>query len=291
MRVEPGHKVLITGAASGIGKELAVRFARAECHLLLVDQNEASLNQVAQELREQGCRVETFHCDLSRTDAVERLAADVLHQFGPPHILINNAGIAWYGPVMKMPLEQWDRLLGVNLHAPIRLTLLLLPRMFEYPEAHVVNMCSICGLAASSRLTAYSTSKFGLVGFSEALRGEFGRRGLGVTAVCPGPVRTAIYQHGESGSDHGKIPSPPRWTSTTPAHIAELTFRAVQRDKRLVVVTWLAKLVYWCRSICPGFLDAIQRIGRRRKLRQRYAEFHARQQSSQLAPEEIRRAA
>lgn len=291
MRIEPGHKVLITGAASGIGKELAARFARAQCHLFLVDQNEASLAQVAQDLRAAGCRVETSLCDLSRTEAVDLLATDVLRQFGAPHILINNAGIAWYGPVLKMPLDQWDRLLGVNLHAPIRLTMLLLPHMFEYPEAHVVNMCSICGLAASSRLTAYSTSKFGLVGFSEALRGEFGRRGLGVTAVCPGPVRTAIYQHGKSGSDHGKIPSPPWWTSTTPAHVADLAFKAVQRDKRLVVVTWLAKLVYACRSLCPGFLDAIQRIGRRRKLRERYATFHAQQQSSRTSAHELRRAA
>lgn len=290
MRVEPGHKVLITGAASGIGKELAARFARAGCRLFLVDLQQESLVVVAEELRRAGCDVQTYCCDLSSADDVKQLAEDVLRQFGAPHILINNAGIAWYGPVLKMPMDQWDRLLAVDLQAPIRLTCLLLPHMFQYPEAHVVNMCSICGLVASPRLTAYSTAKFGLVGFSEALRGEHGRRGLGVTAVCPGPVRTSIYQNGKSGSDHGKIPTPPWWTSTTPAHVAELTFRAVQRDKRLVVVTWMAKLVYWLRSLCPGFLDAIQRFGRRRRVRARYAALSMQGQQRPEA-ETVRRAA
>jgi hypothetical protein len=100
-------------------------------------------------------------------------------------------------------------------------------RCCSRPDAHVVNMCSISGLVAGGRLAAYHTSKFGLIGFTEALRAEYGRRGLGVTAICPGPVTTRLYESGVSGSTERKVPSPPRWLCATPERVAEVTLRAI----------------------------------------------------------------
>lgn len=269
MRIEHGMKVLVTGAASGIGREIVRRLAQFRVDFLLVDRDPAGLAQIAAELEQQQLRVATHTCDLADPAEVDMLAERVRETWGELHILINNAGIAWYGPTLKTPEAEWDRILAVNLHAPVRLTRRLLPLLLEQPEAHVVNTASICGLVAAPRLAAYSTSKFGLVGFSEALRGEFGRLGLGVTTICPGPVRTSLLATTPSGRQDGKIPQPPRWTSTTPERVAAAVIRGIQRDRAVVVVTWLAHLVFWCKSLAPGFLDAIQRIGRRKKIQKK----------------------
>lgn len=283
MRIEPGMKVLITGAASGIGREIVRKLIPFQVEFLLVDRDSEGLTNLAAEIEEQQLRVTTHSCDLADSAQIDALAERVQSLWNELHILINNAGIAWYGPTLKTPEAEWDRILAVNLHAPIRLTRRLLPLLLEQREAHVVNTASICGLVASSRLTAYSTSKFGLVGFGEAIRGEFGRFGLGVTTLCPGPVRTSLLQTTPSGRNDGKIPQPPRWTSTTPESVAAAVIQGIKRDRAVVVVTWLAKLIFWCKSLAPGILDAMQRIGRRKKIRQKLARQQA-QKSASIPP-------
>ena len=153
-------------------------------------------------------------------------------------ILVNNAGIAHYGPTEKMTDRQLRRLLAVNLYAPVQLTRGLLPLLLQRPEAHILNVCSVAGLVAGPKLAAYHASKFGLVGFSESLRAEFGPRGVGVTAICPGLVRTNIFQ---STSTSGKsLPKIPYWLSTSPEKVASRAIRAIRRNEGLVVITPLA---------------------------------------------------
>jgi len=161
----------------------------------------------------------------------------------------------------------------VNLHAPIQLTQQLLPALLARPEAHVLNMASITGLVAGGRFCAYHVSKFGLVGFSEAIRAEFGRQGLGVTALCPGPVRTNLYRATPSGHKHRATPTPPAWICTTPERVAARAIRAIRRDQRLVLVSPLAYTLYYFKRFAPGLLDAVQRIGRRRKMKQKAARW------------------
>lgn len=280
MRIEPGMKVLITGAASGIGREIVRKLIPFQVEFFLVDRDPEGLTNVAAEVEDRQLRVTTHTCDLADPTQIDALAERVQSEWNELHILINNAGIAWYGPTLKTPEAEWDRILAVNLHAPIRLTRRLLPLLLEQREAHLVNTASICGLVASSRLTAYSTSKFGLVGFGEAIRGEFGRYGVGVTTICPGPVRTSLLRTTPSGRDDGKIPQPPRWASTTPEAVAAAVVRGIKRDRAVVVVTWLARLVFWCKSLAPGVLDAMQRFGRRKKMRQKLAIQQAQKPAS-----------
>jgi short-subunit dehydrogenase len=180
-------------------------------------------------------------------------------------ILINNAGVAFYGPTHKMTAQQWDWLLAINLRAPIQLTRELLPVMMERPEAHILNVCSIAGLVAGGRFAAYHVSKFGLVGFSEALRAEYGRKGIGVTALCPGPVRTKLYQSAQSGKDSKPVPEPPRWLCTTETKVAEKAIKAIRKNRRLVLITPMAHLLYQTKRFAPWLLDLMNHIGRRKK--------------------------
>jgi short-subunit dehydrogenase len=180
-------------------------------------------------------------------------------------ILVNNAGVAFYGPTEKMTAAQWDWLLGINLLAPIQITRELLPTLLTRPEAHILNVCSIAGLVAGARTTAYHVSKFGLVGFTEALRAEFGRRGIGVTALCPGAVRTNLYRSAISGKKRrAVVPDPPVWLSTTPQQVALAAVQAIQKNRRFVLLTPLAHVLYNTKRFVPSLLDWMHQLGRRK---------------------------
>ncbi|MFO1000545.1 MAG: SDR family oxidoreductase [Planctomycetaceae bacterium] len=254
------RNALITGAASGIGRALANALAAQGCHLFLVDVNGVGLQSLEQELASSHVRVWTCSCDLSDSKAIPAVIDTAIAVSGGIDLLINNAGVVYYGPTEHMSQAQWDWVMSVNLLAPIQITHQMLPAMLQRPDAHIVNMCSISGLVAGGRLAAYHTSKFGLIGFTEALRAEYGRRGLGVTAICPGPVTTRLYESGISGSMAGKVPNPPKWLCATPERVAELTLRAILRDRRQVLITPLAHMLYHLKRFTPGLIDFVNRF-------------------------------
>jgi NAD(P)-dependent dehydrogenase (short-subunit alcohol dehydrogenase family) len=217
---------LVTGAGSGLGRAIAVRLAHEGARLHLADINSAAAAATSAQIRALRRDVAVTACDLCDPASLESLVADVHNQWGGLDILVNNAGIAWYGPTQKMTDDQWDQLLTLNLHVPITLTRRFLKTLLVRPESHVINMASICGWVCGGRFNAYHVSKFGLVGFSEALRAEFNRHGLGVTAVCPGPVLTDLYKNSGCGYGDRETPHPPAWLCTTPDCVAAKTVRA-----------------------------------------------------------------
>ncbi|OHB75004.1 MAG: short-chain dehydrogenase [Planctomycetes bacterium RBG_16_64_10] len=271
MREIRGKKALITGGAAGLGRAIAEQLARAGADVYLLDIDRLGLTDAVGQLRSLGVEAIGAYCDVAQPDQISASVQGLMARWGGLDILVNNAGVAYYGPTLSMTAAQWDWILAVNLHAPIQFTRELLPVLLERAEAHILNMASITGLVAGGRFCAYHVSKFGLVGFSEALRAEFGRQGLGVTALCPGPVRTNLYCATPSGHKHKATPTPPRWICTTPERVAAKAVRAIRRDQRLVLVSPLAYTLYYTKRFAPGLLDALQRIGRRRKMRQKEA--------------------
>lgn len=263
-----GRTAFLTGAASGIGYELALRLARHGCHLFLVDVDASGLQRLREQLAAYPIQVWTQQCDLADPAAISSTTAAALQATGGIDLLINNAGIAYYGQTNLMTQVQWNRIMGVNLLAPIQITHELLPSLLERPDTHIVNMCSISGLVAGGRFTAYHTSKFGLVGFTEALRAEYGRRGVGVTAICPGPVLTNLYRSTASPTPERSVPTPPRWLSTTPEHVAERTLKAIRRNRRQVLITPMAHGLFLMKRFFPGLIDLANQFSRKKKQRQ-----------------------
>jgi short-subunit dehydrogenase len=264
MKTIRGKRALITGAASGIGRAIALALAREGANLVLVDIDPPRLSSAADEARQYGVAVAEYVIDVSRPAEIHRIVEAVLKSDAALDILVNNAGIAFYGPTERMTEEQWEQLLAVNLHAPIRFTRELLPSLLARPEAHIVNVCSIAGLVAMPRLAAYHASKFALVGFSESLRAEFGPRGLGVTALSPGLVRTNLF--GSALTAPGKaFPKIPSWLCTSPERVAARAIRAIRRCEGLVVMTPLAHFVWRFKRFAPGLLDWLQQFRRHRR--------------------------
>lgn len=259
-------RVLITGAARGLGQALALRVAAEGARLILVDCELEGLCITAGLVSEAAAEVTTFECDLTDPLQISQTVARIREQFQGIDVLINNAGVAWYGTVANMSAEDWERVLAVNLLAPIQLIREFLPDLQAQPESHVLNVSSVYGLMATNRATAYHCTKFALVGLSEALRAECDRNGLGVTAFCPGFMQTDLFGPAEDGKPDRR---PPAWLCSSTDRVADKAVKAILRDRRMVVVSPLAHVLYATRRVFPGLFDSLYRIGRRRKLRER----------------------
>jgi NAD(P)-dependent dehydrogenase (short-subunit alcohol dehydrogenase family) len=161
VKVIRGKRALVTGAASGIGRGIALALAREGASLILWDLNEAELATLVDEVHELGVDAFATRVNLSNPAEITAGIHSLLEQFGGLDILVNNAGVAFYGPTHTMSAAQWDWLVGINLLAPIQITRELLPTLLQRPVAHIVNVCSISGLVAGGRFAAYHTTKFG----------------------------------------------------------------------------------------------------------------------------------
>lgn len=187
-----GRTAFITGGANGIGLGIARSLAAAGAKLALLDVDRTALERAKAEL-ETITPVAIAQLDVRDRDAYERVAEEVEAAVGPVSLLINNAGVASGGPTAKLTYELWDWVIGVNLLGVVNGVQTFLPRILRRGGGgHIVNTASGAGLVGGAGNAMYCTSKFGVVGLSEALRNELGEAGVGVSVLCPGPVATDI---------------------------------------------------------------------------------------------------
>ena len=189
-----GRRVLITGAASGIGRACAIRAGAAGAELVLTDLDTAGLARVCERL--EAASVQVAHAaalDLADVDAVRRFSAEVHARGGSVDVVMNVAGISAWGPVERLEHRQWRAMVEVNLMGPIHVIEMFVPAMIEAGRGGwIVNVSSAAGLIGLPWHAAYSASKFGLRGVSEVLRFDLRRHGIGVSLVCPGGVATPL---------------------------------------------------------------------------------------------------
>lgn len=264
MRTLRNKSALVTGAASGIGRAIALQLAREGVDLFLLDIDQAGLVDVVSAVKRERVDAIGRRCDVSDPNQITASVNHILDRWGGVDLLVNNAGIAYYGQTEVMTAEHCERLLAINLHAPIHFTRELLPTLLQRPEAHVLNVASFFGLIGTRRAAAYTASKFGLVGFTESLRAEYGRAGLGVTALCPGFVDTSLFATAPLGPDRQQQKTPPRWMLTTPEKIAARAIKAIYRNQAQVVMQPYAKLAHLGKRFFPSLLDWANHLSRKR---------------------------
>ncbi|MGB7102009.1 MAG: SDR family oxidoreductase [Xanthobacteraceae bacterium] len=264
MRIIRGKKAMVTGAASGIGRAIALELAKEGADLFLVDIQAGTLATVAQEARTLGVNVMTAVCDLTDPSQISGAVEQLRNTWKGLNILVNNAGTTYYGQTHQMSGEQWNRIMAVNLMAPIQLVHELLPMLLAADEAHILNVCSIFGLVTWRKTTAYQTSKFGLVGFSAALRAEYCNEDFGVTALCPGFVRSSLLDDCETDKADRTV-KVPAWICASPEQTAAKAVRAIQKNKGLVLVTPTAHFYWRLMRLSPSLVDWLTREGWRRR--------------------------
>jgi all-trans-retinol dehydrogenase (NAD+) len=235
---------LITGAASGIGRLMALKIAARGSHVVLWDINDAGLTTVAKEIAETGNKVSTYFCDVSDRDMVHTKAAKVREEVGRVDILINNAGIVAGRPFLECTDEQLTRTMAVNILAHFWTVKTFLPDMIGSNNGHIVTIASAGGILGSARLVDYSASKFAAFGFDEALRAELKKQKQNVqtTVVCPYFIKGEMFA-GVKTRFSFLLPI------LDPDDVAERIVSGIGRKKRRVIMppmvyaTWLLRLL------------------------------------------------
>ncbi|BBE21784.1 short-chain dehydrogenase/reductase [Arthrobacter sp. MN05-02] len=260
-----GATAVVTGAAGGMGEHLARGLAERGSTLLLVDRDAARLDAVVSSVRATypGIRVTPFVADLSDRAAVEGLAADLLATTDTVDLLVNNAGVALAGRFDQISIADFEWVMAVNFSAPVLLTHSLLPRIS--PGGHIVNVSSLFGLVGPKGQTAYSSSKFALRGFTEALRNELLPRGIGTTTVHPGGIRTNIARNARIGGnlDEAEVKAARADFDkllTFPAErAAELMLEAVKARRPRLLIGLSAKVPDIVARVAPTSFGTLER--------------------------------
>ncbi|WP_088893310.1 SDR family NAD(P)-dependent oxidoreductase [Leptolyngbya ohadii] len=250
--------VLITGAAGGFGQELTRQLLRAGSRLILTDLDVVILQQQLIKIRQETVAGEVLAClvaDLSTAAGCDLLYKQVQSLNTPIDVLINNAGIAVFGRMDEVPSEQWERLMQINLLAPMRLSSLFVADMVVRRSGHIVNISSAAGWAATAGLAHYSASKFGLRGFSEGLLDEVKPYNVKVTAVYPFFSRTPILQSKRYGTLAENLEGVPDNLLTDPAAVMRRTIQGIERNQLHIFPDRIAYITHLLKRFTPWLLD------------------------------------
>ncbi|MBC7247611.1 MAG: SDR family NAD(P)-dependent oxidoreductase [Actinobacteria bacterium] len=252
-----GKLALVTGGASGIGLAIARALAARGTVPLLVDRDPDALQGALRELRAQGLQVQGFEVDVTGSAAVKGLREQLRAKGLVPDMLINCAGVTLVAHASATDLEEWNRIIGVNLMGTVNVVETFLPDLLERGAGHIVNIGSIDGLVPMPGLSAYCASKFAVTGMSEVLYYDLKSQGIGVTLVCPGYVNTPMSRA------HPVKDLPIRFRgwrfvsrllelfSSSPEKIAARTLKGVEKGRFLVIPGFPSRLMYLYRRFFP----------------------------------------
>jgi NADP-dependent 3-hydroxy acid dehydrogenase YdfG len=252
-----GAVVLVTGASSGIGEATAVAFARAGAKLELGARRLERLNAVAQKCRDAGGADVTAHLlDVGQRASARAFVATAIRDHERLDVVVNNAGVGWFGRAHEMPEEKLDELVATNFKGVVHMTQAALPWMLERRRGVIVNVASVAGFRPSPYSAVYGATKHAVVGYSHALRGELSGSGVKVCVVYPGVVAET-----EFFADHKPSPGP-RYSAAWVANLIVRTARHPRRD----AIVFPMRLAQLAEPVFGGLMDHAIGEARRRNL-------------------------
>jgi NAD(P)-dependent dehydrogenase (short-subunit alcohol dehydrogenase family) len=261
-----GKTALVTGAASGIGKATALALAKRGADLVVCDVDETGLAATAAAIEALGRNV-FFRCvDVASRAQMQEFAAAVHERVPAVDLLINNAGVGLGASFRDTTLEDWDWIVSINLMGVVHGCHFFLPPMIARGHGgHVVNVSSAAGYVATEPLCAYATTKFAVLGLSEALREELERHRIGVTAVCPGIINTPITRtarlRGPAATPEARAQMVAFYERRNypPERVAENILKAVQRNRAVAPISPEAWFLYYVKRLSPALLRVLNR--------------------------------
>ncbi len=255
-----GRVVVITGGSRGLGLVLARRFADEGARLALLARDPVELDRAAQELRAQGADVLPIPCDVRVKEQVDDAVARVVARFGRVDVLVNDAGVIQVGPLEHMTIGDFEDAFAVHVFGPLYGALAVLPHMQAVGGGRIVNISSFGGKVAVPHMLPYCASKFGLVGLSDGLRVELRRRGVLVTTVCPGLMRTgsppnALFK-GRHRAEYAwfSLGAAAPLLSIDAERAARKIVRACRRGQARLIITPPAKVAALVNELAPGLV-------------------------------------
>jgi len=264
----------VTGAASGIGRALALELARHECVLALSDVDVAGLEQTRDAVAAAGAKVSVRCVDVADADAVFRWADHVVADHGRANLIVNNAGVALGATIRHMSLEELDWLMGINFRGVVHGTKAFLPHLERAGQGHIVNVSSVFGLIAYPGQGAYNAAKFAVRGFTECLAMELANEGspIGVSCVHPGGIRTRIAANARVGAaqpmELSRRDLEKRFAKaarTSPEHAARRIVAGIRRRRRRVLIGADARVISALQRLLPERYQRLVRSGAARR--------------------------
>ncbi len=196
---------IITGGGRGIGRAAALTFAREGVSVAVVAKTGFEIEGVAREINNLGGRAIAIKTDVSQEDQVEAMAQKVMDEFGRIDILVNSAGVAEHAHIQEIQTDVWDLTMNVNLRGIMLCTRAAYRNMLKQRSGYIINISSGAGKRGSVRYGTYSTSKFGVIGFTQSLAAEGRQNGIKASVICPGPVATRMRAGNHPGEDPAAI--------------------------------------------------------------------------------------
>jgi short-subunit dehydrogenase len=245
-----GKTALITGASSGMGRLLALRFAREGARVVPVARREPDLQQVAGEIERGGGQALVLPCDVAERAQVFAAAEEAQRRVGAIDILVNNAGYGHHRRFLEWDLDDMERMLRVNFLGTLYWTKALLPQMVERRSGWIVVMASVAGKLGVPEESAYAASKFAQVGMAEALSYEVEDAGVHVLTVCPGAINTPFFD----AEALERMPPVSKRMMIEPERVVDAIIDALARGKYEITVPRFIATGYLVRLLAPGFM-------------------------------------
>lgn len=259
--------ILITGASSGIGAATARCFASEGYQVVLAARRTEKLRLLSEEIQSQGGSAMAVEADVTDLDQIHQLVETTLDHCGQINILFNNAGVGRMNWLQDLdPRNDVAQQLGANLNGLIWMTQAVLPHMLSRKKGQIINMASMASWIGTPTYSIYAASKFGVRGFSEALRRELAFDNIHISVIYPGGVATEFAQ--KAGIRRKTGATTPGWLRLSAEDVAEAVLGLSRRPRRSLVIPWQMHLVIWANALFPGLLDwGIQRwfVSRERK--------------------------
>jgi NAD(P)-dependent dehydrogenase (short-subunit alcohol dehydrogenase family) len=257
-----GKVAIVTGAGSGIGKGLAEELARRGAHVVISDIHAQRIAKVARGIVQANGKVTASTLDVSNYEAVKKNIDDTVAAHGRIDYIFNNAGIVIGGPAKDFSIDDWRKVIDINLYGVVHGASVAFPIMMKQGFGHIINTSSMEGLVAFPGTSSYVTSKYGVVGLSNSLRIEGADLGVRVSVVCPGYIKTAIFNDFKMiNIDREKLLAQlPDWIGITPEECAKVILRGVERNEAFIIVTLFAKFLWALHRISPHFVIRIMKM-------------------------------
>ena len=218
---------IVTGGGRGIGRSIALTFAKEGAHIAVAARTEPEIEAVAREIRNQGVRAIAIKTDVSQEDQVEAMVQKVMDEFGRIDILVNSAGVAKHAHIQEIETDVWDLTMNVNLRGIMLCTRAVFKNMIKQQSGYIINISSGAGKHGSARYGTYATSKFGVIGFTQSLAAEGRQNGIKASVICPGPVATRMRADNHPDEDPAEI--------MQPQDIADVVLFLVTQPKRVYI--------------------------------------------------------
>ncbi|MDG5470715.1 SDR family oxidoreductase [Jeotgalibacillus sp. ET6] len=254
-----GKKIVITGASSGLGGEIAKKCAEQGAILFLVGRNKERLEEIVQETSLLGApEVQAFELDLKETENIQNLVEAMDQQAGEIDVLINNAGFGLFEKLEQTANETVRDMFNVNVLSLIVLTKSILPLMKRGGEGHIINIASQAGKLATPKSSIYSATKFAVIGFSNSLRMELADENIKVTVINPGPINTSFFDQADSSGTYAQ--SVKRWM-LDPEKVAAKTVSCIYTNKREINMPVWMNVLSVIHTLFPSIVETVGKKG------------------------------